>query len=62
MDDRGVSAEKVTSHDHPARQYPQGRTCGERGCSTRLSIYNDGRFCSLHEPVEAPRMRGRKIA
>jgi hypothetical protein len=62
MDDRGVMGEKVTSYDHPTKQYGRGRTCTEPGCHTRLSIYNDGKYCSLHLPVEAPRLRGKKIA
>lgn len=62
MDEGALSGEKVSSYDHPAKQYPKGRTCGEPGCPTRLSIYNDGEYCSLHLPVEAPRLRGRKIA
>jgi hypothetical protein len=62
MDERAVSGERVTSYDHATKQYPKGRTCREPHCRTRLSIYNDGDFCSLHEPVEAPRLRGKKIA
>jgi hypothetical protein len=62
MDDRGVMADRLTSYDHPTKQYAKGRTCREPGCRTRLSIYNDGDYCSLHLPVEAPRLRGKKIA
>jgi hypothetical protein len=62
MSDRGVSGERVNGHDHPAKQYGRGRTCQEPGCRTKLSIYNDGAYCSLHLPIEAPRLRGRKIA
>lgn len=39
-----------------------GRICSEEGCQTRLSIYNDGSFCSVHAPMSTPRTRGRKIA
>ena len=39
-----------------------GRVCQEDDCQTRLSIYNDGPFCSVHEPMSTPRTRGRKIA
>jgi hypothetical protein len=46
----------------PSRTFPRGRVCAEDGCGTRLSIYNEGRFCSRHEPQAAPRMRGKKIA
>jgi hypothetical protein len=48
--------------DRPSRAFGSGRTCREPGCGTRLSIYNQGRYCSLHEPMVVPRTRGRKIA
>ena len=38
------------------------RVCQEKGCKTRLSIYNDGQHCSLHAPMITPRTRGKKIA
>lgn len=34
--------------DLPHR-YGEGRVCHEDGCETRLSVYNPGRFCCLHE-------------
>ena len=40
----------------------KGRVCAEPGCTTKLSIYNDGDHCSLHAPMISPRTRGRKIA
>jgi hypothetical protein len=36
--------------------------CAEPGCTTKLSIYNDGECCALHEVMSVPRMRGKKIA
>ena len=36
------------------------RTCDEFGCQTVLSMYNDSDFCSIHQPMVVPRMRGRK--
>lgn len=30
-------------------QAPAGRVCEEEGCNTRLSVYNPGARCSLHE-------------
>jgi hypothetical protein len=62
MDDRGVSGERVTSADVPSRRWRAGRVCQEKGCSTRLSIYNDADRCSLHAPMAVPRTRGTKIA
>ncbi len=46
----------------PSAVFPAGRVCQEKGCGTRLSIYNDGDYCYLHEPLVAPRVRGKKIA
>ncbi len=40
---------------------PAGRTCAEAACATRLSRYNHGPYCSLHEPPSAPRVRGLKL-
>lgn len=57
-----LAGERFTSDDHPSARYASGRVCGEDGCATRLSIYNDGDRCSLHQPMETPRMRGKKIA
>lgn len=68
MDDRsdggGVSIGGTwfTGHGRPSRTFPQGRTCSEPGCGTRLSIYNDGDHCYQHEPETVPRLRGKKIA
>jgi hypothetical protein len=35
--------------------------CGDEGCETKLSVYNDGSFCSLHAPMVVPRTRGKKL-
>lgn len=57
-----IGGSAFTGIGKPARTFPRGRVCAEDGCGTRLSIYNDGRFCSQHAPQAVPRMRGRKIA
>lgn len=31
---------------------PRNRYCAEPGCHTKLSVYNHGRYCVLHEAVE----------
>lgn len=62
VEERSVSGERITSADTPSRRAPKGRVCDEVGCGTRLSVYNDGRYCSLHEPKASPRTRGKKIA
>ena len=43
------------------RRFAPGRVCGRRGCGTKLSVYNDGYFCSVHHPGEVPRVRGHKV-
>jgi len=45
-----------------SKTFAPGRLCGESGCGTCLSIYNDGPFCSRHQAKVAPRMRGKKVA
>lgn len=48
--------------DGPAVRARPGRICQDEECETRLSIYNDGSFCSVHAPMSTPRTRGKKIA
>jgi hypothetical protein len=51
-----------TGFGKPSRTFPEGRVCAEDGCETKLSIYNEGAYCCLHEPESTPRLRGKKIA
>ena len=62
MEERALSGERITSAVAPSRRFRSGRICTEEGCRTRLSIYNDEKYCSLHHRISAPRTRGRKIA
>lgn len=57
-----VSGERFTSADRLSVRFAADRVCAEDGCTTRLSIYNDGDHCSLHEPMSSQRVRGRRIA
>ncbi len=43
------------------RVQTENRVCQEAGCETRLSVYNDQEFCSLHAPMVVPRMRGKVL-
>jgi len=45
----------------PAQQSSEQRICSEHGCPTVLSRYNDGQWCSLHQPMIIPRMRGKVL-
>jgi hypothetical protein len=62
MEERALSGERVISASTQSRTYAVGRVCAEDGCSTRLSIYNESDYCSLHHRAVTPRTRGRKIA
>ena len=48
--------------DRPSKNFGKDRFCREEGCGTKLSRYNPGKYCSLHEPMTVPRTRGKKIA
>ena len=39
----------------PRKTYESGRTCGAKGCTTRLSAYNKNDFCWTHfQPIPKP--------
>ena len=62
MTDGSVSGFPISGNTRPSRAHKKDRTCREPGCGTKLSIYNSGKFCYLHEPMAVPRTRGKKIA
>jgi hypothetical protein len=43
------------------KTFAPGRLCGELGCGTCLSIYNDGEYCSRHQAKDSPHMRGKRV-
>ena len=45
-------------HGHRQKSYPKGRVCKKEDCETRLSIYNKGKYCNVHDATK-PRLRGR---
>lgn len=59
--DGPIGATGITGHGRPSRTFGRGRICAEPSCGTHLSIYNDGKFCYLHEPQAAPRLRGKNL-
>jgi hypothetical protein len=61
MDDGPIAGHRLTSVERSVRRSAPGRVCQEPECATRLSVYNDGKHCSLHAPRITPRTRGRKI-
>ena len=62
MTEGSVGALPICGSERPSRAFKKDRTCLEPGCGTKLSIYNQGKFCYLHEPMAVPRTRGKKIA
>lgn len=52
----------LTGGEKPNKAFSKDRVCGEPECNTKLSMYNHGKYCYLHEPMTVPRTRGRKIA
>jgi hypothetical protein len=61
MDTTALLGSRITSTEGTTRRYRSGRVCHEDGCETKLSVYNDGAFCSLHAPMVVPRIRGKKL-
>jgi len=62
MSDRSLGGHALVGNERPSRAFEKDRVCREPNCTTRLSIYNNGKFCYQHEPMAVPRTRGRKIA
>ncbi len=62
MNEHAVAGSPIAGNDRPSRSFAKDRTCGDPECRTRLSMYNQGRYCYLHEPMAVPRTRGKKIA
>jgi hypothetical protein len=50
----------ASGSSRPTKAFAKGRVCKEPGCETKLSIYNKGKYCYIHQPVMVPRTRGRK--
>lgn len=57
-----VAGTSINGNDRPSKAFEKDRLCREPECETRLSMYNNGKYCYLHEPMAVPRTRGRKIA
>ena len=62
MRERSVTAHGISGHVRPSKSFSKNRVCRHPGCETRLSMYNNGKYCYQHEPMATPRTRGRKIA
>jgi hypothetical protein len=62
MSEAAVAGSSINGSDRPSKVFEKDRSCREPGCETKLSIYNNGKYCYLHEPMAVPRTRGKKIA
>ena len=62
MSEQSVQGRPFVGSDRPSKSFAKGRVCHEPSCETKLSIYNNGRYCYAHEPMTVPRTRGKKIA
>ena len=62
LGDKSVGGTGLAGAGRPSRTFRHGRICAEAGCETKLSIYNDDEFCSVHVSPSTPRLRGKKIA
>lgn len=62
MSDRSIPGHPISGGERPSKAFAKDRVCRHAGCGTRLSIYNNGKFCASHEPMAVPRTRGKKIA
>lgn len=48
-EDDPAIADVLGDHDHKVHTYQHKGVCKVPGCGTRLSIYNDGDVCALHD-------------
>jgi hypothetical protein len=62
MSDRALGGTPIQGNDRPSKSFGANRVGREAGCETRLSMYNNGKYCYQHEPMSVPRTRGKKIA
>lgn len=62
MSEQALRGVPISGNARPSRSYRAGRVCGHPECETKLSIYNNGKYCYQHEPMATPRTRGKKIA
>ena len=61
MTDIDTSADASVATAKKATSTTTKRVCNEENCATVLSIYNELSFCSLHQPMIIPRMRGKVL-
>jgi len=55
QEDEAIGGPITGADHHRVKAYPPGRVCEHPSCSTRLSVYNRGSLCALHDTFGAAR-------
>jgi hypothetical protein len=45
----------------PSQSQQVGRVCAAEGCTTTLSVYNEGPTCWQHTDLNFPALRGKRL-
>ncbi len=59
-DVEAIGGEVLVSQGHTVRVFPRNRMCAMNECRTRLSIYNETQYCSVHGSELPARGAGRR--
>jgi hypothetical protein len=54
LDDEAIGGPIIGAEPHHVKTFPRDRVCEQEGCSTRLSMYNQGSLCAAHDERGAP--------
>jgi hypothetical protein len=49
LDDEAIGGPIIGAEPHHVKTFPRDRVCEHEGCSTRLSMYNRGSLCVVHD-------------
>jgi len=52
--DEAIGEPIIGAEPHHVKTFPCGRVCEHEGCSTRLSMYNQGLLCAAHDERGTP--------
>ena len=44
----------LSGGERPSKAFGEDRVCRQPGCNTKLSMYNNGKYCFQHEPMAVP--------
>ena len=57
---KSIRGNRAAGLPKPSRQAERGRTCAQKGCHTKLSVYNRADKCWAHADTKLSPLRGRK--